>query len=417
MARTIVQLGYGKMGRMALADLLATAEFDEIVVADAGPRFRSDIAGVADARVKAVALDVDNRDALVTLMRGASVVVELLPIRYTMQVARAAVTAGVPMVSSVFITDWSIQDPAGARRQQEEMAAIDDEARGKGVTILKELGMDPGIDVILAGEAVRRLDEVKVLYVHGAGFPEHRLSKANPIGYKFTWSIVDTMYSYSIPGRMLRNGRRLDVGAHEMFEAGNVHTLDLRELGGPLECFVNGDALDLTRLFPSIVGTATSLGHFTCRWPGHSAFWEKMVKSGFVRREPVDVRGASVVPAEFCAALLGSQSEFQFGPDERDMALLRADARGTQAGKPARVVVQLVAARDLQTGFTAMQQTVGVPMSVGAQMILDGTLAGPGIIGPAAVPFAPFADALRARGLNITTAVEPWDGNEEPGLP
>jgi len=416
MAGKIVQLGYGKMGKVALADLLRTAALDEIVVADAGPRFGSEIAGVADARVKPVALNVGDRQALVALMRGADVVVELLPVRYTMQVAQAAVEAGVHMVSSVFIIDWSVQDPEGVKRQQEEMAAIDREARQKGLTILKELGMDPGIDMVIAAEAVRRLDEVKVLYTYGAGFPEHHLSTANPIGYKFTWSIVDTMYSYSIPGWVLRNGRAIDVSAREMFEAGNIHMLDVKDFGGPLECFVSGDGRSLAQRFPSIAGTASSLGRFTCRWPGHAAFWEKMVKSGLVRREPVDVRGVSVVPAEFCAALFGSQEQFHFGPAERDVAFIRADARGIKAGSPTRVVLQLIDRRDLTTGYTAMQRTVAFPMSIGAQMIMNGTLATRGIVGPSEVPFAPFAAELRTRGLDITHTAEPWDGTDEPGL-
>lgn len=416
MGKKIVQLGYGKMGKVALADLLRTAEVDELVVADAGPRFGSEIAAVTDARVKPVPLDVDDHQALVTLMRGADVVVELLPVRYTMQVAQAAVEAGVHMVSSVFIIDWSVQDPEGVKRQQEEMAAIDREARRKGLTILKELGMDPGIDMVIAAEAVRQLDEVKVLYTYGAGFPEHHVSKVSPIGYKFSWSIVDTMYSYSIPGWVLRNGQSADVGAREMFEPGNIHLLDVKDLGGPLECFVSGDGRSLLQRFPSIAGTASSLGRFTCRWPGHAAFWEKMVKSGFVGTEPVDVKGVQVVPAEFCAALFGSQAQFQFGPGERDVAFIRADARGIKAGRPSRVVLQLVDRRDLTTGYTAMQRTVAFPMSIGAQMIMNGTVAARGIVGPSEVPFAPFAEELRTRGLDITHTAEPWDGTDEPAL-
>ena len=416
MGRRIVQLGYGKMGKVALADLLRTAQFDELVVADAGPRFQSEIAGVIDPRVKPVPLDVDDRAALVALMRGADVVVELLPVRCTMQVAQAAVEAGVHMVSSVFIVDWSVQNPEGVKRQREEMAAVDREARRQGLTVLKELGMDPGIDMVIAAEAVRRLDEVKVLYTHGAGFPEHRLSKANPIGYKFTWSIVDTMYSYSIPGWILRNGHPRDIGAREMFAAGNIHLLELDAFGGPLECFVSGDGRSLLERFPSIAGSASSLGRFTCRWPGHSAYWEKMVKSGFVRREPVDVRGVKVAPAEFCAALLGAQEQFQFGPGERDVAFIRADARGVKAGKPTRVVLQVIDHRNLTTGDTAMQRTVAFPMSIGAQMVMDGTLATRGIVGPERVPFAPFADALGARGIEITSTEESWSGTDEPGL-
>jgi saccharopine dehydrogenase-like NADP-dependent oxidoreductase len=416
MGGKIVQLGYGKQGKPALYDLLRYAPVDEIVVADAGPNFIAEIAEVEDSRVRPVRFDVEDRESLVDLMRGADVVVELLPVRYTMQVAQAAVEAETHMVSSVFIIDWSVQDPEGVKRQQDEMAEVDRKASEKGLTVLKELGMDPGIDLVIAGETVRALDDVKVLYTHGAGFPEHRLSEANPIGYKFTWSIVDTMYSYSIPGRTLRNGTWVEVDADAMFAPENIYTLAIEELGGPLECFVNGDGNSLARLFPSIAKTTTSLGRYTCRWPGHCAFWEKMVKSGFVRTEPVKVRGTDVIPAEFCAALLGSQDQFHFGPDERDVAFLRADGRGTLDGKPTRAVMQLVDYRDLETGYTAMQRTVGFPMSIGAQMIIDGTITQRGIVSPAEIPSEPFLTEIQKRGLDVTQRIESWDGSEEPGL-
>ncbi len=207
MSKKIVQLGYGKMGRVVLDDLLKSTQFDELVLADARQGFEAELAGIDDPRVKTVSLDVDDHEKLVKLMEGAAVVVELLPIRYTMQVAQAAVEAGTHLISSVFIIDWSVQDPEGVKRQQEQMVEIDRKAQEKGLTILKEFGMDPGLDLVIAGETIRQLDEVEVLYTYGAGFPEHSLSQANPIGYKFTWSIVDTMYSYSIPGSVLQEGK------------------------------------------------------------------------------------------------------------------------------------------------------------------------------------------------------------------
>ena len=415
MGKKIVQLGYGKMGKVVLDDLLKTAQFDELMVADAIPNLASEIAEIGDPRVKAVSLDVDNRRELIELIGGADVVVELLPVRYTMQVAQAAVEAGTHMVTSVFIIDWSIQDPEGAKRQQEQMAEVDQKAREKGLTILKEFGMDPGVDLIIAGETVRQLDEVEVLYTYGAGFPEHHLSQANPIGYKFTWSIIDTICSYSIPGRVIKNGKVQEVSADDMFVPGNYHILDLKEMGGPLECFVNGDGDSLVRHFPAIAKSATTLGRFICRWPGHAAFWEKMVKCGFNRIEPVKVNGVDVIPAAFCAALLGSQQQFHYGVDERDVALIRADARGTKNGKPTRVVSQLIDYRELKTGYTAMQRTVAYPLSIGAQMIMDGRLSKRGIVKPSDVPFESFGEELRQRGLDVTRRVEHWDGSIEPG--
>jgi lysine 6-dehydrogenase len=417
MQKRIVVLGYGKMGQVVVDDLVKTAEFDQLVVADAAPDLESRISRVGDARVKAAALNVDDREALVRLLKDADVVVELLPVRYTMQVAQAAVEAGTHMVSSVFIIDWSVQEPEGVKRQQEQLAEVDRRAREKGLTILKEFGMDPGLDLIIAGDAVRQLDEVKVLYTYGAGFPEHRLREANPLGYKFTWSIVDTMYSYRIPGRIIANGQPQDIPAEGMFDPGAYHLLDLKELGGPLECFVNGDGASLADLFPAIAASATSMGRFICRWPGHAAFWQKMVKCGFNRREPVRVNGVDVVPAEFCAALLGNQAQFQYGEGERDVAFIRADARGMKDGKATRVVSQLIDHRDLATGYTAMQRTVAFPMSIGAQMILNGALSSRGVVEPTEVPYAPFVAELRKRGLEMTRETGLWDGEDRLGQP
>jgi len=416
MSRKIVQLGYGRMGETVLADLLGTARFDELVVADVRSDLSSRMAELGDPRVRSVSLNVDDRDALLALIEGADVVVELLPVRFTMQVAQAAVEAGTHLVTSVFIIDWSVQDPEGAKRQRDQMAEVDRKAREKGLTILKELGMDPGLDLVVAGETIRRLDEVEVLYTYGAGFPEHRLSQTNPIGYKFTWSIIDTICSYSIPGRIIKKGKAHEVPADAMFTPGNYHILHLEEMGGPLECFVNGDGASLARHFPDIAGSASSLGRFICRWPGHAAFWEKMVKCGFNRTEPVTVDGIDVTPAAFCAALLGAQQQFHYGDGERDVALIRADARGTRNGEPTRVVSQIVDHRDLESGYTAMQRTVAYPMSIGAQMILDGRISKRGIVEPSEVPYEAFAVELGRRGLEITRRVERWDGAIEPGV-
>ncbi len=127
------------------------------------------------------------------------------------------------------------------------------------------------------------------------------------------------------------------------------------------------------------------------------------------------VNGVEVIPAAFCAALLGSQAQFHYGKGERDVALIRADARGFKDGKPTRVVSQLVDTRDLETGYTAMQRTVAFPMSIGAQMIMDGRISKRGIIGPSEVPFEPFIAELRKRKLDISRKVEEWDGSVEPG--
>ncbi len=79
--------------------------------------------------------------------------------------------------------------------------------------------------------------------------------------------------------------------------------------------------------------------------------------------------------SEFVAALLNSQQQFHsFADNERDLNLLRIDVRGNYGGKRKRIIYQLIDYRDLETGFTSMQRTVGFTMSLGAQLILQGKL-------------------------------------------
>ncbi len=52
------------------------------------------------------------------------------------------------------------------------IATLADEAIARGVTILAEYGLDPGIDLLLLGEAFRDLDEVEEIRTFGAGVPD-----------------------------------------------------------------------------------------------------------------------------------------------------------------------------------------------------------------------------------------------------
>jgi len=70
--------------------------------------------------------------------------------------------------------------------------------------------------------------------------------------------------------------------------------------------------------------------------------------------------------------------------------------------------------RDLKTGVTAMQSTVGFPVSIAAQMILEGKIPLKGVIGPMDVPFEPFMQELERRGLKVTRTEEVWYGDINP---
>ncbi|MCX7775984.1 MAG: saccharopine dehydrogenase NADP-binding domain-containing protein [Spirochaetaceae bacterium] len=408
----VVQLGYGMQGQACLVDLRKAANIGEILVADSQPSIVEAMKALGDPRVRGVQLDATNDEALANIMQGADVVIELLPGLFALKVARVAARVGVNLVSTMYLLNPGEQDPVKRQAQKQELAEIDAIMRSRGKTILEEFGMDPGIDLVLGRKALDEFDEVHAFHSYGAGFPEKSAAN-NPIHYKFTWSIIGVMRSYLRPAVVIKDGKEVQVPADEMFAPQNTHILDLPEMGGPLECFPNGDSSHFAGIF-GLKGSVRSMGRYICRWPGHAAFWSVMAKCGFLSDEPLQVGDVKVAPTAFCASLFSSRKEFFYGPKERDIALIRADVRGIRQGKPTQVIYQIIDYRDLDTGLTAMQRTVGFPASIGAQMILDGRIAAKGVLSPAMVDFDQYMKELAQRGIRMTRTEMAWDGRLEP---
>ena len=412
MGKTVVQLGYGMQGRASLFDLLKSDLVDRVFVADTSPDLSEEVSKLGSDKVTAVYLDASDPLAVKELISKADVVVELLPGFLAFQTAKAAVEAGTSLVSSMYLTNPSEQDPMRVEAQRKELNDLNSKAREKGITILQEFGMDPGVDIVLGNKALKELDEVHAFHSYGAGFPEIN-SADNPLKYKFSWSIIGVMRSYLRPARIFSEGRVVEIPADEMFSPGNTHILNIPEMGGALECFPNGDSEHFARAF-GLEGKVRSMGRYICRWPGHGAFWGTMAKCGFLGEVPVRCGEKDISPVEFCASLLGSQEQFYYRDDERDVALIRADVRGLKDGQKKRIVWQITDKRDFKTGFTAMQRTVGFPMSIGAQMILDGRISRTGVVDPTEVPFEPYMKEMESRGFKATRTEEDWNGDLQP---
>ena len=408
----VLQLGYGMQGKASLEDILENKSITKVMVADISDEIWALPEKLKDQRVEPVKLDMRDENSVLELMRKSDVIIELLPGEYALPAAKLAAEAGVSLVSAMYLFNPGEQDETKKELQREEISRLNETAKSKGITILEEFGMDPGIDLVLGAKAVEELDEVKVFHSYGAGFPELEAS-SNPIRYKFTWSVIGVMRSYLRPARVIKGGKIVDIPADSMFEEDNMHFLNLPEFDSKLECFANGDSVTFSEIF-RLDKTISSMGRYICRWPGTGAFWSLMAKSGFLSSTPIMTTSGEIAPASFCAALLGGQEQFRYSEDERDVALIRSDVRGYKNGEPLRVVLQIIDKRDLKSGLTAMQRTVGFPMSIGAQMILDGRISQRGIVNPVSVPFEPFIEELEKRGIAYTSMTEKWNGDERP---
>jgi saccharopine dehydrogenase-like NADP-dependent oxidoreductase len=395
----VLLLGCGAQGRAALHDLASGDDAVHVVVADADRGVGAISRRYPASRVTAKIIDATDEPVVAALMREADVVVEALPGPFALPMARLAANCGVSIVSSMYLRDPQEQDARRIAETEHVIEGIAREARAKGIVVLPELGLDPGLDLILGARALAEVDAVEEFYGYGAGLPGPN-ARDNPLAYKFSWSPIGVMRSYRRPARVIAAGEAVTIDATTLFEPGRHHLVDLAAVGAPLECYPNGDAVHYAELF-GVRGTVREMARYTGRLPGHSAFWNVMVKCGFLDSSPATVNGAAVRPIEFTAALLTSQSQFQYGDSDEDIAWIRVDVRGKRRGERVRVVYDLVDRRDFVTGFTAMQRTVGFTLARGARMILEGALGRTGLISPIDVPYELVLPALERHGIRV----------------
>jgi lysine 6-dehydrogenase len=386
----VLVVGVGLQGKAVIYDLNRSPLIGQIVAADRDVEAAGEFARRNGLnKVRFMALDASSASELQRTIResGSDVVICMLPPTFNYAVARAALDEGMPFVCSSYTGSLS---------------ELDHEATERRVTILPEMGMDPGIDLLMGRLAIGELDEVHGLYSYGAGLPEPSAAD-NPIRYKITWTFEGVLAAYQRPGRLLENGVEIVVPGTQMFHEAYIHRAGFPEVG-ELEAYPNGDAIRYIDVF-GLGKAVKTMGRFGMRYPGHCRFWQTLADLGFLDDTPLAVQGAGLSPRQFLVHHLTPR--LQFGPQERDVVIVRVHAWGLKDGKKLSAVYDLTDYRDLETGLFAMNRTVGYTTSIAAQLILAGVVAKPGVLSPARdVPAGKVLEELQARGMHVERRVE-----------
>ncbi len=381
----ILLLGVGLQGKAALHDLANSPEVTQVIAADANfDDLQKYVTHLDNAKITPIKLDVRDRSALSIQMKKVDAVIVLLPQGFRMDILNLAIENGIHFIE----TSYALPEYADVGKLAEAM----------DTAILPECGLDPGIDLVLAGQAIRELDEVHELHAYGTGVPEPE-SANNAINYKISWTFEGVLGAYQRPAKMLKDGETIHLTPSEMFSPENMHKVTLDTLG-EMEAYYNGDAVKYLDIF-GIQDTTISTGRYSLRWLGHAAFWKKMVELGFLKEEPILVNGQKISPRQFVHDLI--EPQIHYAPDERDVAGIRIDVRGLKDGKCKRIIYQMIDRRDLDTGLLAMQRTVGYTASIGAQMLLRGDIKKRGLLTPTSdIPVDKFIAELKKRNIIIT---------------
>jgi saccharopine dehydrogenase-like NADP-dependent oxidoreductase len=373
-------------GKAALHFLANHAAVTGILAADTDDgRVEEHIRSSGYAGASAHHLDAGNPESLDRLMAsGVDVAIDLLPVSFIETVAQSAIASGVHLVNAFFVTPG--------------LARLADDALQHGVSILPEFGLDPGIDLVLMGEAARGWDSIEEVLTYGAGVPEPAAAD-NPLKYKVSWTLKGVLDSYYRSGDVVENGQVIRIPADRMFSPENVHEVDVDGVGR-LEAFPNGDITEYLDRLGLPIAPLRRAGRYSMRWPGHAAFWRQLVELGLLDDDPVLVGNASVDRREYLAAALAHRLRYR--PGESDVAIVRVEVAGSTVRGPGRSIFEMVARRDPDSGILAMGRTTGFTAAIGATLLGSGRIQKRGLLSPLTdVPFEEFVSELDRVGIGV----------------
>ena len=432
--KKILILGAGLVARPLVNYLLDQLEFSVVVADVEVARARKLVSG--HPRGRAELLDISDKAALAAAIGRADLVVSMVPYTFHPVVAALAVEQGKSMVTASYVS------PA--------MRELDSRARERGVLLLNELGLDPGIDHM---EAMRIIHEVhdsggQILaftsYCGGLPAPE---ANTNPFGYKFSWSPRGVLLASKNSARFLKDGQAISIPAADLFARPEI--IFIPGLG-EFEGYPNRDSVPYRETYG--IPEAVSVLRGTLRFRGWCATLKKMVELGLLDETLKDRTGgtfrglmmelAQAAPGgDVCgsvAARLGLESgsailaaldwlglfddrklpaekgsaldnlaalmieKLAYAGGERDMIVLQHEflAR-TESGQSERIVSTLID-YGVPGGDSSMSRTVGLPAAIAARLVLEGKIRLTGVQVPVHPEiYGPVLEELGTRGIQF----------------
>src|SRR5678815_1181505 len=372
-------LGAGLQGSACAYDLLQSDEVTEVRLADVNtghlPEFLAPHSG---RRLIPTPLDVRNSEGVRALMREHDAVMSAIPYYFNLDLARHAAEAGVHFCDLGGNTDIVF-----------EQKKLDPIAREKGITIIPDCGLAPGMVNILAQHGIDQLDSVDEVKIFVGGLPQ---DPEPPLNYQIVYSLEGVLDYYTTLSWVVRDGKRVQVKA--LSESEPVH---FDEPVGELEGFHTAGGLS-TMAF-RYADQIPTMEYKTLRYPGHAKIMEAIRDLGLLDLDPVDVKGARVSPRDVAVAQMGPRLT---KPDGKDLVALRVTVSGKKSGKSKTIKYELVDRYDEERGISAMMRTTGYSLSITGQMQARGEVKPAGVHTPdECMPGQKYIEELAKRGINI----------------
>ncbi|MEE9151204.1 MAG: saccharopine dehydrogenase C-terminal domain-containing protein [Thermoplasmata archaeon] len=381
MSHRYAVLGAGRQGIAAAYDLAKFGDSEQVILVDMDGASAKACANKINKMLNqqiatSIQMDVNDTNQLISALNGITTVISALPYRFNLRITEAAIRTGTNMCDLGGNTEI-------VRKQLEN----DARAKSKGVVIVPDCGMGPGMNISLATYAMSLLDKPREVYIWDGGLP---LNPKPPWNYALTFNIGGLTNEYHGNAYFLRDGHVVEVPCFEGFEE-----VDFPQPLNRLEAFITSGGLSTMPW--TFLGKLKRLENRTLRYPGHWAQFKAFAKLGLLELEPLLVGDVEVVPRDVLHALLKPKLT---QPEVKDVCVIRVKCVGDKNGSRAESVVELIDYYDKETGFTAMQRITGWHASIVAILAAGGKIC-EGAIPIETIPGKMIVDEAKRRGFSI----------------
>ncbi|MEN9591942.1 MAG: hypothetical protein RJA21_394 [Gemmatimonadota bacterium] len=370
-------LGAGLQGTACTYDLLNNPAVSHVVLADvrvgALPAFLTPFVG---PRLEAIALDVRDVDAVRAVFSRCDAVMIAIPYYFNAALAAIAVDVGVHFA-----------DLGGNTQIVQEQKQLDAAAKAKGISVIPDTGLAPGMVNVIAQHGIDQFDTVESVKLFVGGLPQ---TPEPPLGYQIAYSIEGMVDYYTTASLVVRNGQPAHVTALSELES-----VPFAEPVGVLEAFHTAGGL--STMVYRYAGVIPTMEYKTLRYPGHARVMEAIRDLGLLGSDAVDVKGQSVVPRDVFVRVAGEQLR----KGKPDLVALRVVVRGTKDGVAGTRAWEVLDRYDAAHGISAMMRTTGYTLSITGQLQVTGAIA-PGVHTPdECIPTSRYFAMLAERGVMV----------------
>lgn len=262
--KNILLLGTGKSATVLIKRLYEMSMQGAVQVTIADLRVQHLESYSSSSGLSLLELDVSDADKVRLAVASHDLVVSLMPPSLHAFVAKICLSLGKHFLTASYL--------------DKEISALNKEIAAKGLFFVNEMGLDPGIDHLLAMEMISEIQheggEIKTFesYCGGLVAPS---SDTNPMHYKITWNPLNIVNAGKAGAQYLDHGNVVKLEYRDVFKYKKDVSIAQK---GDFEMYPNRDSLSYIDLYG--LGDVQTFVRGTLRLPGFCAAWLELIDMG-----------------------------------------------------------------------------------------------------------------------------------------